>query len=94
MRKDLVEIYFPMYFNKFASLLDESKGSYVAGNSLTYADLALANFFNVVEELVDPNCLDNYPKLKALQEDVCNIPQVKAFLEEQKSTDKVQPIGG
>lgn len=44
MRKHLVEDYFPKYFTKFAELLEEAGGQWIAGPQLTYADLALANF--------------------------------------------------
>lgn len=44
MRKHLVEDYFPKYFTRFADLLEEAGGEWIAGKSLTYADLALANF--------------------------------------------------
>jgi hypothetical protein len=36
----------------------------IAGPSLTYADLALANFFDVAEDMVNPDCLKEYPTLK------------------------------
>lgn len=35
-----------------AELLESAGGEWIAGPSLTYADLALANFFDVAEDMV------------------------------------------
>jgi len=94
MRNELKENYLPSYLTKFSSLLEKSGEQYFTGNSPTYADLAFANCVNIIEEFVDPNCLEAYPNLKALQEDVCNIPEIKEFIEEFKSSGKLNPQGG
>jgi glutathione S-transferase len=80
MRKDLLELHFPKYFTKFAELLDSSDGDWIAGNTLTYADLALANFFDVAEDMVNPDCLKEYPSLQKLKDDVFAIPQVQDWI--------------
>jgi len=79
MRKDLLEVHFPKYFAKFQELLDLSGGEWIAGPTLTYADLALANFIDVAEEMVNPDCLKDFPDLKRLKESIFEIPQVKEW---------------
>ncbi|OXA60363.1 glutathione S-transferase 3 [Folsomia candida] len=80
MRKDLLEIHFPKYFTKFAELLECAGGEWIAGSTLTYADLALANFFSVAEEMVNPDCLRDFPTLKKLKDDVFDIPQIQEWM--------------
>lgn len=80
MRKDLLEIHFPKYFTKFAELLETAGGEWIAGPNLTYADLALANFFDVAEDMVNPDCLREFPTLKRLKDDVFAIPQVVEWI--------------
>jgi len=89
MRKDLLELHFPKYFTKFAELLDSSEGDWIAGATLTYADLALANFFDVAEDMVNPDVLKDYPTLKRLKDEVFEIPQIKEWIAFSRKTTQV-----
>lgn len=86
MRRDMLEIHFPKYFNKFTELLEISGGQWIAGPNLTYADLALANFFDVAEEMVNPDVLKEFPSLKKLKDDVFAIPQINEWIRATRTT--------
>ena len=81
MRKHLLQIHFPKYFSRFAKLLDESDGEWIAGDQLTYADLALANFLDVSLDNVNPDVLNDFPSLQDLMDRVFSIPEIQAFNE-------------
>lgn len=89
MKEELKTIWFPMYFNKFNDLLESGGGEYIAGSSLTFGDLVVANFLEIAQDLVDPNCLDEYPKLNALKERILEIPAISAFRKAQ-ATSKLE----
>jgi len=84
MRKRLLEDTFPMYFTRFAEFLEDSGGEYVAGPNLTYADLVLANFLDVCEDNINPDILNDFPTLKALKEEIFEIPEIAAWIEETR----------
>lgn len=86
MKEDFKTMHFPLYFAKFASLLQENGGEYVAGKNLTYGDLTLINFLEVIEDLVDPDCLAEFPTLKAHQQRIFDIPEIKEWRLAQKSS--------
>ncbi|ODN01721.1 Glutathione S-transferase 2 [Orchesella cincta] len=80
MRKHLLELHFPKYFSRFAKLLDEGEGEYIAGSTLTYADFVLANFLDVAEDNVNPDILKDFPTLVDLKDRIFNIPEVQEFI--------------
>jgi glutathione S-transferase len=86
MLEDFKTMWFPLYFTKFASLLEENGG--VAGNKLSYGDFVLVNFLDVVEDLIDAQCLAEFPTLKALKDKVFALPEIKEWREMQKVTEK------
>jgi glutathione S-transferase len=45
--KNMVDMKFPLYYDKFNKILENSGGDYVAGKKLTHADFWLASFVNV-----------------------------------------------
>ncbi|OXA45021.1 glutathione S-transferase [Folsomia candida] len=85
MRQDFITMYFPLYFSKFASILETSGGNYIAGENLTYGDLTLVNFIEVVETLLDPNCLAEFPTLRALKEKIFAIPEIDKWRKDQQA---------
>jgi hypothetical protein len=83
MTEDFRMMYFPLYFAKFNDLLESSGGEWSCGPNLTYGDFVLANFLDIAEEMVDPNCLDEFPKLRELKERVLNIREIVMFRKSQ-----------
>lgn len=83
MRKRLMDLS-PLFLDKFARYLEESDGQYVAGPNITYADLALANFLLVWEDLISPDVLNDYPTLKALKEEILELPEIAEYIEKTK----------
>lgn len=53
---------------------------WITGDTLTYADLALANFLDVSEDNVNPDILNDYPALADLKERVFSIPEIQTFI--------------
>lgn len=49
--------------------------------------LGIVNFLDIAEDMVDPNCLDEFPKLRQLKESVLQIPEIQQWrkLQEQKN---------
>lgn len=84
LRKRLLDI-MPLYFEKFARFLEDSGGEYLAGPNLTYADLAVANFLDVCEDNVNPDILNDFPTLKALKEEVFEIPAIAEWVAQTKA---------
>ncbi|CAL8092600.1 unnamed protein product [Orchesella dallaii] len=80
MRKRLLVDHFPLYFAKFAQFLEDSGGEYLAGPNITYADLAVANFLDVCESHVNPDILNDFPTLKALKEEIFDIPEIAEWV--------------
>ncbi|OXA58430.1 glutathione S-transferase 2 [Folsomia candida] len=87
MLEDFRTMFLPLYFKKFNSLLEMSAGEWIAGPNLTYGDFVLVNFLDIAEDMVDPNCLDEFPKLRQLKESVLQIPEIQQWrkLQEQKN---------
>lgn len=75
MRKRLLQ-QIPLYLNKFATFLQDSDGQYLAGPNLTYADLVVANFLDVLEDNINPDILNDFPTLRALKEEIFEIPEI------------------
>lgn len=80
MRKDLLEKHIPKYFSKFEELIEEAGGKFVAGNVLTYADLAVVNFLDVATDFFGDDLLDGYPNLQALKDYIFDLPAIKEYV--------------
>ncbi|OXA58367.1 glutathione S-transferase 2 isoform X2 [Folsomia candida] len=93
MRDELRNMWFPLYFQKFTDIYNASSGEWVTGDSLTYGDLILANFLDIAEDLVDPTCLDEFPKLKELKDKVLALPAIMEWKRTQ-ALEKVESSTG
>lgn len=51
----------------------------------------IANFLDIALEFVDPNCLDEFPKLRKLMDDVLGIPEIQEWrkLQEIKALQRL-----
>ncbi|KIH46024.1 hypothetical protein ANCDUO_23926, partial [Ancylostoma duodenale] len=73
------------FFGFVTKFLKESKSGYLVGNSLTFADLYLAEisaeFFKKI-----PSIYDGFPEVKAHAEKVRSNPALKKWLETRPET--------
>jgi len=76
---------------KFLAPLDEdiktNGGKYLVGDNFTWVDFLLAHFTELFEGFVDKTILDKYPAVKAHQENVFNIPQIKEWIAKRPVTE-------
>jgi glutathione S-transferase len=63
----------------FEASLDRQGGANLVGNQLTVADILLAESLTSFVEFV-PGCLEQYPHLRKLRENVVSEPTIKAYL--------------
>ncbi|KOB87338.1 glutathione S-transferase [Plasmodium falciparum Dd2] len=58
---------------------------YFVGNNLTYADLAVFNLYDDIETKY-PSSLKNFPLLKAHNEFISNLPNIKNYITNRKES--------
>ncbi|ODN01871.1 Glutathione S-transferase 3 [Orchesella cincta] len=80
MKRSLLYI-FPKYLDKINDVLQQSPGEYLAGQRITYADLAFTNFIDICEEMINPDLLNDYPCLRDLKEEILDIPEIREWME-------------
>jgi len=67
-------------FPKFEKVIEANKNSkFIVGSSLTYADVLVAALAHAYEEAL-LKCLDKYPGMKKIRDNVISIPSVAAYL--------------
>jgi len=66
--------------------LNENGGQFFVGDSLTYADIAIAEFMSVLEDCFCQSILDNYPQLKAFKEKIFSLPKLKEYVSQRPAT--------
>jgi len=66
---------------KLTTRLESRGGQYFAGNTITWADIAFFQFFDMVAPM--GVTLDNHPLLKSLSERVANLPNIKKWVEDR-----------
>ncbi|CAF0769074.1 unnamed protein product [Brachionus calyciflorus] len=73
----------PKTLNGFEKMLSVNSGRFIVGNKITWADLALVNSLEWLDEL-SKQVLKNYPFVKTHNEYIRNIPQVNEWFKLQK----------
>jgi glutathione S-transferase len=75
----------PGYYAKFEALLKENKNGdgYFVGDSLTWADIGVANGSSWITLLGLKNPIDQNPKLKALVQKVESNPKIAAYIKKR-----------
>eukprot|EP00091_Calanus_sinicus_P007786 TRINITY_DN19037_c0_g1_i1.p1 TRINITY_DN19037_c0_g1~~TRINITY_DN19037_c0_g1_i1.p1 ORF type:complete len:155 (-),score=53.02 TRINITY_DN19037_c0_g1_i1:38-439(-) len=81
--KDYMAVTIPTALGQLEKRLEARGGQFMVGDSFTFADLHLFNYFG---EFADKNILDGFPKIKNLTDRVGNIPNIKAWLESRPVT--------
>jgi len=76
---------------KFLAPIDEdiknNGGKYLVGDNFTWVDFLLAHYTELFESFVDTTILDKYPAVKAHQENVFKIPQIKEWIAKRPVTE-------
>jgi len=66
--------------------LNENGGQWFVGDSLTWADIAIAEFMSVLEDCFCQSILDNFPQLKAFKEKIFSLPKLKEYVSQRPAT--------
>jgi len=66
--------------------LNENGGQWFVGDSLTWADIAIAEFMSVLEDCFCQSSLDNFPQLKAFKEKIFSLPKLKEYVSQRPAT--------
>ncbi|CAG0888427.1 unnamed protein product [Darwinula stevensoni] len=74
----------PVFLTRMTKFVEAnpSKSGYLVSSELTWADVYLAHFLDVLKA-VEPNALAGHPKIQKLQEKVWSLPRLKAYLAER-----------
>ena len=85
LKKDVLEPATKKHLPFFANALKKNGSGYLIGDSVTWADLAVASF---VDDLLEtaPDTVDAFPELKTYKEKIFNIPNVKAWIDKRPIT--------
>ena len=88
LKKDLDEKHFP----KFLGLLnkritDNGSSGWIYGEKVTYIDLCVALFAELVEKIGGANALDAYPAVAKLRETVEALPNIAKWIKERPVTE-------
>ncbi|CAA9990417.1 glutathione S-transferase, putative [Plasmodium knowlesi strain H] len=75
----------PKWSGYFENILKKNKCHYFVGDNLTYADLAVFNLYDDIETKY-PNSLKNFPLLKAHNEFISNLPNIKNYISNRKES--------
>jgi len=75
-----------LFLDNNTRFLNENGGVWFVGDSLTWADIAIAEFMAVLEDCFNPNTLDNFPQLKSFKEKVFSLPKLKEYVSQRPQT--------
>jgi len=70
----------------YTRFLNENGGQYFVGDSLTWADIAVAEFVSVLEDCFCQSILDNFQQLKAFKEKIFSLPKLKEYVSQRPAT--------
>ncbi|KAK6008963.1 glutathione S-transferase protein [Ostertagia ostertagi] len=72
------------FFGYMTKILKDNKSGYLVGDSLTWADLLLAETATNAQKF--PNIYDGFPEVKAHSEKIRSIPELKKWIETRPET--------
>ncbi|WKX93333.1 hypothetical protein Q1695_010968 [Nippostrongylus brasiliensis] len=73
------------FFTYMTNFLKNNKSGFLVGDSLTWADLYLANFADLLGKA--PTLYDGFPEVKAHAEKVRSIPAIKKWIETRPKSE-------
>ncbi|ODM90227.1 Glutathione S-transferase [Orchesella cincta] len=68
------------YFSVIESVLKKNGGKYLVGNAITWIDFLCAHMPETFTFCVEKDVLANYPTMKAYQQQIYQIPEIKAWI--------------
>jgi len=71
------------FLKRYTGFLKENKSGWLVGESLTYADLEVAEFVDRFDTCFEPGILNEYPELKALRDKVHKLEGVAKYVAER-----------
>jgi len=85
LKKEFEEKDMPRYLGTLEKRVTEnnSPDGWLYGTKVTYADLLACVQFGLMEELIWPGMLDNYPAMKKLKTSVENLPAIAKWIKER-----------
>lgn len=86
MHKNLMENVIPAKWGKFCEILKKNGTGYLVGKSITYADLYVAHFSDMMATNLFPDKVNDYPEMVALQAKVFGAPGIKEWIEKRPVT--------
>jgi len=87
LKKNLDDVIAPKFFERFTKILKEN-GNWLVGNSITWADLGLANFIELyMTMLATRDVLSDFPVIKEYFLRILALPEVKKFRQENPPND-------
>lgn len=72
--------YLPQFLIRFENFVASNDNKRVAGELISWADLALASYLELFELTMKPNPLTNYPKLVLFKEHIFGLPQLEGWI--------------
>ncbi|ODM89628.1 Glutathione S-transferase [Orchesella cincta] len=80
IQTNLLEKTIPRYFSVIESVLKKNGGKYLVGNAITWIDFLCAHMPETFTFCVEKDVLANYPTMKAYQQQIYQIPEIKAWI--------------
>jgi glutathione S-transferase len=78
---------FPTFLKNLENLLQSKGGKHFAGDSLTWADIAVAHLLSGLKDRIGGDILNGTKTLEAFVDDVINLPNIKNWIETRPKTD-------
>jgi glutathione S-transferase len=79
IKKNILEVATPKYFNKFNKAIEENNGAGLVGDRLTWADIYLAHLGTYFEQFAFVEYIKDYPAVDAMVQRFFARPDVKKF---------------
>jgi len=77
----------PKYYDIMSQLISETKGPFICGDKLSWADCFVANWVEIFDDfVVGKEFTDKYPVLTTLRDAVFAVPNIKKYLETRPKT--------
>lgn len=73
----------PKYLGKFNDIKGAVGGKWLVGDSLTWADIFIADKLDRLQESEGVDVLDKYPNLKAFKNSVFAVPSISAYIQQR-----------
>lgn len=74
------------FLNRYTKFLNDNGGMWFVGDSITWADIAIAEFLSVLEDCFNVTALDSHPQLKSFKSKIFSLPQLKDYVANRPQT--------